>query len=150
MSGGLLHQAGPAHAAALAAMHAALFPAEPWDAAAFLALLGQPGTLGLVHEKGGFLLARQILDEAEILTLGAVTPRQGIGAALLGEALHRLGAAGVKRIFLEVAATNAAARALYACFGFTRAGERRHYYADGGDALILRRELDPSRSSEDQ
>ena len=46
-------------------------------------------------------------------------------------------------MFLEVAVTNHAARALYAAHGFTEAGLRRHYYSDGTDALILRSTLTP-------
>jgi ribosomal-protein-alanine N-acetyltransferase len=40
-------------------------------------------------------------------------------------------------MFLEVAAQNTAARALYAALGFTETGRRPAYYEDGGDALIL-------------
>ncbi len=39
---------------------------------------------------------------------------------------------------LEVAIGNAAARTLYEHAGFVEAGRRPRYYADGGDALILR------------
>jgi ribosomal-protein-alanine N-acetyltransferase len=46
-------------------------------------------------------------------------------------------------MFLEVAEANAAARALYAAAGFAEVGRRRRYYADGGDALVLRRGLSP-------
>ena len=48
---------------------------------------------------------------------------------------------GATLMFLEVAVTNDAARALYAAHGFTEAGLRRHYYTDGTDALILRSTL---------
>jgi ribosomal-protein-alanine N-acetyltransferase len=50
-------------------------------------------------------------------------------------------AGGAVAMFLEVAEGNAAARALYGAAGFAEAGRRRRYYADGGDALVLRREL---------
>jgi ribosomal-protein-alanine N-acetyltransferase len=42
---------------------------------------------------------------------------------------------------LEVAEGNAAARALYAAGAFRPVGRRSRYYPDGGDALVLRREL---------
>ena len=48
-------------------------------------------------------------------------------------------------MFLEVAVTNDAARALYVRHGFTEAGLRRRYYTDGTDALILRSTLPPGR-----
>jgi ribosomal-protein-alanine N-acetyltransferase len=44
-------------------------------------------------------------------------------------------------MFLEVSEANGAARALYAAAGFEEAGRRRRYYADGSDALVLRRAL---------
>lgn len=135
-------EAGPAHAPLLAVMHRAVFPHAPWNVAAFLSLLGQPGMLGLLHEAGGFLLVRAVLDEAEIITLGAVETRQGIASALLREALRRLRAAGVHTLYLEVAAGNAPARALYDRFGFALTGRRKAYYENGDDALTMRLELD--------
>jgi [ribosomal protein S18]-alanine N-acetyltransferase len=44
-------------------------------------------------------------------------------------------------MFLEVAVGNAPAQALYRQAGFVEAGRRPRYYADGGDALILRTPL---------
>ena len=43
--------------------------------------------------------------------------------------------------FLEVATSNVAARGLYGRAGFEAVGLRRRYYADGTDALVLRRTL---------
>lgn len=132
--------AGPAHAAALAALHAASFPpGEIWDAAAFAALLGQAGVGALLDPAGGMVLWRVAADEAEILTIG-VDPgrrRQGLGAALLCAAMGAAAAAGASRMFLEVADRNAAAQALYAACGFTPCGLRRRYYPDGADAVVM-------------
>ena len=55
--------------------------------------------------------------------------------------MARAASLGAVSMFLEVAVTNDAARALYAAHGFTEAGLRRHYYTDGTDALILRSTL---------
>ena len=44
-------------------------------------------------------------------------------------------------VFLEVAAANGPAGLLYEGAGFVRCGVRRRYYADGGDALVLRLSL---------
>jgi ribosomal-protein-alanine N-acetyltransferase len=52
-------------------------------------------------------------------------------------------AAGARDMHLEVSETNEAARALYAGAGFAVSGRRRGYYADGSDALVLRRALGP-------
>ncbi|HTQ70467.1 MAG TPA: GNAT family N-acetyltransferase [Acidocella sp.] len=134
----VITEAGPAHAALLAALHGEVFPDESWGEAAFLALLGQPGVLGLVHDGGGFLLLRVVLDEAEILTIGVVAKRQGIGGALLREGLRRLRQASVRTLYLEVATGNAPARGLYEKLGFMATGLRKAYYQDGGDALNMR------------
>lgn len=135
MSG--LIEANPAHAAALAAMHGLVFEHDPWTAAAFAALLGQPGTLALIHDSGGFIMMRAVLDEAEILTLGVLEKRRGVGGELLREGLRRLQGAGARIVHLEVAVGNAAARALYEKHGFVQSGLRKAYYDDGGDALML-------------
>jgi ribosomal-protein-alanine N-acetyltransferase len=85
------------------------------------------------------ILIRVAADEAEILTL-AVAPearRTGLGRALLDAACEAARAAGAVRLFLEVSATNQAARALYDAAGFQQIGRRRRYYADGSDALTM-------------
>ncbi len=133
--------AGPAHAAVLAALHGAVFTDEPWDEASFSALLGQPGISGLIDPRGGFLLLRVVADEAEIITIGVIRRRQGIGKALLTAGIAKIRAQAAATIFLEVAAGNAAARALYESFGFTQAGLRQKYYINGEDALVLRLSL---------
>jgi ribosomal-protein-alanine N-acetyltransferase len=58
------------------------------------------------------------------------------------EALAAARARGAAAMFLEVAAGNTPALALYAREGFAEVGRRRRYYADGADALVLRRDLD--------
>ena len=121
----------------LAALHAACFP-DPWDAAAISALLVKPGTFAFAHEDG-FVLARAVADEAEILTL-AVHPYKrgkGLGRALLQATISKVRSMGAKSVFLEVGVENPAARALYARLGFTKVGARNGYY-NGGDALVLR------------
>lgn len=142
--------AGAAHAEALAAIHAAVFrKGEVWPAPVLAAQLAQPGTFALIDPAGGMLLARVVADEAEILTL-AVAPearRRGIGLALVGTAMRRAAAAGAAVVFLEVGSTNAPAQALYARAGFVRVGRRARYYANGGDALVLRAELMPGRDA---
>ena len=132
---------------ALAALHARAFTTpRPWSAAEFGALLAAPGTF-VLGDAAGFVLGRVIAGEAELLTI-AVAPearRQGKGRALVAafeaEALQR----GAREAFLEVAASNAAARALYLAAGYARVGQRKAYYEepDGTrcDALVLRKDL---------
>ncbi len=137
----------PAAPSELAALHRACFILPPpWSEAAFAGLLAAPGAM-LLAAPGGFLLGRVVADEAEILTL-AVAPaarRRGIGAALVARFLAAAAARGAGRAFLEVAADNAAAQALYAGAGFAPAGRRPGYYRGAGgaavDALVLARGL---------
>jgi [ribosomal protein S18]-alanine N-acetyltransferase len=130
-------EAGPPYAPVLAALHAQVFPDEPWSAESFSTLLAQPGMVGLLDERGGFLVLRLVLDEAEILTLGVTRKREGIATALLKAAIETLRRHDIATLHLEVAAPNVAARALYEKEGFTQSGLRRGYYADGSDALTL-------------
>ena len=131
--------------AAMAALHAASFTTpRPWSAPEFATLLATPGVF-LRGDSRGFVLGRAVAGEAELLTL-AVDPalrRKGLGRALLAEFERAARAAGAEAAFLEVAAANAPARALYAAAGWREAGLRRGYYRllDGGadDALVLTR-----------
>jgi len=139
-----LEAAGLGDAPVLAALHAAAFEAgERWDTAAIATLLGLPGAFGLHIPGAGFVLARVAADEAEILTLAVIPParRRGHAGALLAGAMAGALLRGAGTMFLEVSDHNAAARALYAQAGFAEAGRRRRYYADGSDALVLRRAL---------
>ncbi|MGP3695769.1 GNAT family N-acetyltransferase [Rhodobacter sp. NSM] len=147
---------------ALAALHGRVFVTpRPWSAGDFRTLLKEPSVFLLVEprpdpaagalhpaEPQGFLMGRAVAGEAEILTL-AVAPearRRGLGARLTAAFLRAAGARGAESAFLEVAADNAAAIALYTAAGFAEAGRRRGYYrtAEGRplDALVMSRTLD--------
>ncbi|MCB1353963.1 MAG: GNAT family N-acetyltransferase [Rhodobacteraceae bacterium] len=135
---------------ALARIHALSFTdtPRPWTRDEFAALEGQPGVLLLCRPEG-FALGRIAGPEAELLTL-AVDPaarRRGIARNLLAELEETASSQGVVEIFLEVATTNTAARALYEAAGYAMAGRRPRYYARAGapavDALVLRKDLSP-------
>jgi ribosomal-protein-alanine N-acetyltransferase len=140
----MIREATSAHASALAEIHAAAFPPrEAWGDDAISLQLALPGSFGLIDERGGMLLGRITIDEAEVLTL-AVAPsarRQGIATGLLQATRVRVRTYGGNAIFLEVAIGNAAALALYRREGFIEVGRRRHYYSDSSDALVLRMNL---------
>lgn len=138
----MIEPAGPAHAAALAAIHAAAFPpGERWGAEVMALQLGQPGAFGRIDPRGGLILLRVAADEAEILTLAVDLARRraGIGRALLASGVAEAGRRGALRLFLEVAEDNGPARALYAADGFAEIGRRRAYYPSAADALVMRR-----------
>ena len=133
----------------LAAIHARSFEA-PWSAGDLGALLVNPGAFGLIAlvraAAAGFILCRAAADEAEVLTL-AILPscrRIGLATALLDAAATRARQDGAGVLFLEVAADNLPALALYRGRDFLRVGQRPAYYARAGaaaDALVLRRDL---------
>ncbi len=151
MSGGATIWRANVHgASALAVLHATSF-SKPWNETDFRILLDQPGVAAWMSGEDlphGFILARAAADEAEILTL-AVAPthrRAGIAAALVHTACEELRAAGVHRLFLEVASDNIPAVALYTAAGFAPCGERPGYYEAAGtalarDAVVMARDL---------
>jgi len=88
----------------------------------------------------GFLVARRIASDLEILNF-AVRPNartQGIGTALLQQALSWGKSFGAEKSLLEVRASNLAALRFYEKRGFEVAGRRKQYYAAPiEDALVL-------------
>lgn len=132
----------------MAALHARAFAGQGqvWSAAEFASLCASD----LVFVVGGanaFALGRVIVDEAELLTL-ATDPdqrRKGLGRAILARFEAEAGRRGALRAFLEVAAGNEAALALYRAAGYDHVARRAGYYSapDGGreDALILEKQL---------
>ncbi len=129
--------ATPAHAQAMAAIHAAAFPGEPWDSESIATLLGQPGITGFIDPRGGILLLRVVADEAEILTIGVTARRRGLGTALMRAAIEKARTLGAAVLHLEAKAGNAAALGLYESLGFVTAGRRPKYYVNGDDAVLL-------------
>lgn len=92
---------------------------------------------------GGFAMWRTLGAEAEVLSLGVTPPCRGAGAsdALLSSMLENATALGLTAMFLEVGVSNRPALALYERHGFAPVGERRRYYRDGENALVLKRAL---------
>lgn len=133
----------------LAALHARCFTMpRPWGADEFAGLLDSPDCF-VCAQPGGFSMGRVTVDEAELLTI-AVAPdarRRGLGRALVQAFEQTAVSRGASQAFLEVAATNAAAIALYRAAGFEQVGLRPGYYrdADGNriDALVLQKKFAP-------
>jgi ribosomal-protein-alanine N-acetyltransferase len=114
---------------ALARIHQAAFD-HSWSEADLAAYVSSDLVWVSGEPIAGFLLIRALGDEAEILTL-AVDPaerRVGHGAALLEASKQDLSKTGVLRLFLEVAADNLPALALYERQGFVSIGIRKAYY----------------------
>lgn len=123
---------------------------KPWSTGQFESELGnqvsRSFTLSIEDDGSQSLAAYMIFwvvhGEAHILNI-AVRPeyrRRGLAAELLKAALDYMRGNMVFDVFLEVRRSNAAARALYAKFGFKEAYERKDYYGDE-DAIVMTLEL---------
>ena len=117
---------------------------DPWSANDFTECVTS-GVPFLVAERrgvvAGYIVAHCAADEGEILNLGvaAAHRRQGIGRALVARALQELAGRGVGTVYLEVRASNAAARQLYEVLGFGEVARRSRYYRRPvEDAVVLR------------
>lgn len=127
-----------------------------WSAGELRKLLGQKPVFGHIARHvnrivsppaAGFVLARSVEEEAEILTIcvGPDYARNGVGWRLMVAAMQEARMRGAAYMLLEVDAQNRAAIGLYRKLGFHEVGRRKAYYAydDGtrSTALVMRRDL---------
>ena len=147
-----LQQATAEYAGDISALHGRVFE-KAWDAEGVRRLLEHPASVALIAATespwrvAGFILAQLTADEAEILSLGvaSISQRSGVGTQLVRGLIDTAQRKGVKRVFLDVAASNEAAIGLYAKLGFAQMGRRKDYYSHAGgqreDALLMVRNL---------
>lgn len=143
---------GPQDCGEIQRIHALAFH-HGWSSDDFRSLIAQDTVFGFVArpagkpaEACGFVLARLVAGEAEILTIAVApdTRRQGTGRALMDAVLRHLHQERAETLFLEVDEANVAAQALYRRLGFRKVGDRPAYYeTENGRsaALVLRRDL---------
>lgn len=136
--------AGPEHAAEIARLHADVF-SPAWSEESVRALLDHPASTAFLAVVGGppkisvgFVLAQLVADEAEILSIGVAKDwqRKGLGRRLVEGVARAAQRAEARTLFLEVAADNDAAMALYLGTGFFGTGLRRGYYERPGGAAV--------------
>lgn len=116
----------------------------PWSELSFYKEIYNPRSLCLVAEIDdevvGYICINRIIDECHILNL-AVHPlrrRCGVATALLNHALNSDYICLCRYVYLEVRASNMAARNLYEKFGFRMIGIRRNYYINPlEDGIIM-------------
>ena len=120
----------------------------PWSEGSLLREVGIEDArfcAGMTDGKvSGFCITHISGDEGEIYQIAAEAHmrRQGIGSALMEDAVKFAEGRGLQRLFLEVRAGNAPALALYKRCGFREIGRRRKYYVNPiEDALIMERGL---------
>ena len=126
---------------------------QPWNDGEFRALLGQAPVFGFIarpvgetHNPAGFVLARLVAGEAEILTIAVSKSerRSGLGRKLMGEVLRVLHMQRAESLFLEVDEANVAAVGLYRKLGFREVGKRPSYYEGPNgrtNALVMRLDM---------
>jgi [ribosomal protein S18]-alanine N-acetyltransferase len=84
----------------------------------------------------GYIGIEKILDEVHIINM-AIDPDyrgKGIGKRLMQHVLN-----DEEVFFLEVRVSNETAKSVYEKYGFKVINTRKGYYADGEDALVMRR-----------
>ncbi len=87
----------------------------------------------------GSLTLWDLAGEGEIANI-SVHPRywrQGVGRALMLTALAQARQHNLKKVMLEVRASNEPAKSLYASLGFVEDGRRPGYYSNGEDAILM-------------
>ncbi|MBC8451826.1 MAG: GNAT family N-acetyltransferase [Rhodospirillaceae bacterium] len=109
---------------------------EPYPEPVASSLLRTPGAWCSLAFGGpdqapmGFVIARVILDEAEVLSIGTQLDgrRQGVATALLQTTFKAARKEGARVVHLEVGEDNPGAVALYRKLGFWPTGRRPNYY----------------------
>src|SRR5208282_4525087 len=126
--------------------------AAQWRQEDYLHLARDPGGTILVAEIEaasspevvGFAVFHRVMDEAELRNL-AIDPahqRKGIARALLAAGIRAIQESGVRRLFLEVRASNQPALGFYASAGFQLLYTRHDYYRYPiEDALVMARDI---------
>ena len=142
----MIRPATSADVPAILALERACSSAAHWSDAQYQ-LVFDPGAtprLLLVAEESsiaGFIMVRTLGPEWEIENV-AVAPDfrgRGIGRALVCAAIEGARSLNAEAVFLEVRASNAAARALYARCGFAETGRRSGYYSHPDEDAVLYR-----------
>ena len=141
-------RAETADIAALAQLHLQIFGSHGPQPAQELSRMAERGIVLCARDPQGpvgLAVGMVAADELEVHTV-AVAPqarRGGQGMRLLRALEEAAAQAGALQAFLEVRASNTAARALYLSAGYTVSGERAGYYHDGEDAVVMHRMLQP-------
>ena len=137
------------YASDLARLHSEAFETG-WSEDEFQAHIRNPfdDVVGIIEDGHilGFVVVRTQADQSEILTIVVDPQHRGDGKAksLLNAAETAVRARGADIMFLEVAADNVAAQALYHGAGYRRCGTRKGYYRrqmGRVDALLFQKRL---------
>lgn len=145
-----ISQVGIEGSVLLSRIHAASFeglPEQSWSVGDFQEMFQIHGTfayvINLQEQPMGFIMIRETIDEAEIITF-CILPtwcNNGYAAYLLEWLIRKLQLQCFKRLFLEVRENNEAAIRVYNKCSFKIIGRRTGYYKNQNkgniDALVM-------------
>src|SRR5947209_17610584 len=130
-----IRTASSADIPAILAMERDAASAAHWTAAQYANVFSQDSqrTCWVVEQGSAlqaFLVARTLGAEWEIenIVVADTAQRRGLALLLMAKLMDDARAKAVDAIFLEVRASNTAARSLYAKCGFLETGRRKSYY----------------------
>ncbi len=109
-----------------------------------------PTVLYLVAEDGddvvGHVVVSLVADISELqrIAVDVEYRRAGLATSLLEEVVRLVLKEGADRLLLEVREDNAGALAFYAARGFVEIDRRPRYFRDGGTAVVMRRNIEPT------
>ena len=102
----------------LSNLHKKCFPNQPWSADDFRDL--KKSGCEIIMSQNGFIVWRNTVDKAEIITIG-VNPEmrhQGIASAMVRIIEKDIKNQGVKKIFLKITSTNESTQTLFKNLGY--------------------------------
>jgi len=95
------------------------------------------------REIAGYICLWRVSDEGQITNIAVKEKfrRKGLGSRLMKYIIDISYAMKIKKMFLEVRASNYPALKLYEKFGFKKIGVRKKYYPNSDDAVIMAKTL---------
>lgn len=133
---------------AIAALERECFPTDAWNLQMLADSFSSEYFYGILLEEEGVITAygaiTTLFDEGEIPLIATVEKfrRAGRGDELLTLLESEAARRAVKKLFLEVRASNVPAQRLYEKHGFVALSVRPRYYQDGEDAIVMKKEFD--------
>ncbi len=124
------------------------FGEDAWNIRALAESFLSGRFIGVLLEEDGAITAYGGVNtvdeegELELIATAEMYRRCGRARKVLDDLVSEARKRGVKRLFLEVRVSNTPALMFYLGYGFSGLYARSRYYADGEDAIVMKKELD--------
>jgi [ribosomal protein S18]-alanine N-acetyltransferase len=123
--------------------------ASPWRRTFFLSDINRPQGLSVVADEDGAILGYAVAwgtEETHLanLAVSEVERGKGVGGKLLDEVIAFARRSKAGSMYLEVRVSNTIARKFYSERGFVPTYQRKRYYENGEDAVIMERDVEPA------